>query len=363
MDDGYLDTTPLRPPPPGHKSNFVNPESRSYQLVIAISVLSFLTIIFTSSRIYTRTRVTHSFGIDDLCDMPGGGILGIHLWDVNLRRYLFYAKASLADSTFFRICNTLIKVSFFLFYRRLFRPVTHVKVMVWVGIALVTTFCVAYIIIDIVACAPWPSEHGWLDPNTMKRCGAIAPKLVTAGAYFSVLTDFYILAIPLQQVPQLRLSKRRKVGLSFIFLTGLLACGAGLTNLILRQTPGLQDTSDFSWTLVPIYATCVGPVRGPPYEHRQVLSSWIRARRSPHHSSAGGESSANLTPDRPHGPHHGGATPPTAPADPPQLPRVPNSTLSGMLEEHAREPVHKRERGGVGKNFGGNGHPRIEHEV
>lgn len=65
MDGGYLDTTPIRPPPPGHKSNFVDPESRSYQLVIVVSVLSFLTIIFTSVRVYTRLRITHSFGIDD----------------------------------------------------------------------------------------------------------------------------------------------------------------------------------------------------------------------------------------------------------------------------------------------------------
>lgn len=65
MDDGYLDTTPVRPPPPGHKSNFVDPESRSYQLVIVIAVLSFLTILFTSARVYTRLRITHSFGIDD----------------------------------------------------------------------------------------------------------------------------------------------------------------------------------------------------------------------------------------------------------------------------------------------------------
>ncbi|KAK8124365.1 NAD(P)-binding protein [Apiospora kogelbergensis] len=239
MDGGYLDTTPIRPPPPGHKSNFVDPESRSYQLVIVVSVLSFLTIIFTSVRVYTRLRITHSFGIDDFCYMPGGGILGIHLWDVSLRRYIGYTK-----------------VSFFLFYRRLFRPVTQVKIMVWIGISLVVTFCVAYMVIDTVSCAPWPSEHGgWLDPGVTRRCSAIAPNLVTAGAYFSVLTDFYILAIPLQQVPKLRLSKRRKVGVSLVFLTGLLACGTGLTNLIFRQKKGILDPADFSWTIIPIYAT------------------------------------------------------------------------------------------------------------
>lgn len=116
----------------------------------------------------------------------------------------------------------LIKVSFLLFYRRLFRPVTHVAVMVWVGIALVVTFSIVYTILMPVACAPWPSESGWDDQRMALRCNNIATPLGTARSYFSVLTDFYILIIPLHQVPQLRLSTRRKLGVSFIFLTGFM---------------------------------------------------------------------------------------------------------------------------------------------
>lgn len=134
-----------------------------------------------------------------------------------------FVQGSLADSVLFQICVTLIKVSFLLLYRRLFRPVTHIKLMVWIGISLVVTFCVAFIIVVVVACAPWPSEHdGWLDQGMAQRCNDLVVPLITAAAYFSVLTDFYILAIPLHQVPQLRLSRKRKIGISFIFLTGLL---------------------------------------------------------------------------------------------------------------------------------------------
>ncbi|KAK8048181.1 hypothetical protein PG994_009911, partial [Apiospora phragmitis] len=264
------------------------------------------------------------------------------------------------------ICLVLIKVSFLLLYRRLFRPVTLVKAMVWTGISLLVASTVVYIIMMPVACSPWPSEHDdWLDLGMAERCAIIGSNLITAMAYFSVITDFYILIIPLHQVPQLRLSTGRKVGISFIFLT---AIAAGLTNLIFRQNKTSMDPADFSWNIVPIYASwCVNSNHLPPREHLTLgklfkadtaiwriamaeinvglialsmpvilaqfvgrltgmgksLSSWIRNRRTPPHSIVGDASDSDLTtagadqsPRTPHRqlPHH----------------QIPDATLSGM---------------------------------
>ncbi|KAI1376583.1 hypothetical protein F4677DRAFT_418981 [Hypoxylon crocopeplum] len=351
MDPGYLDTTPMRPPPPGQTSNFVDPVSRSFQLEIVITVTIVLVVLFVSSRIYTRLRITHSFGADDwLCIVatiftlsysalilkllwkPGGGILGIHLWDVPLSHYIIYQKASLADAVLIRICNTLIKVAFFVFYFRLFHPIKHVRVMIWAGMAAVIVFCLAFVIVDLVACSPRPNEHGgWLDPSMLDRCNRIAPPLITGAAYFSVITDFYILFIPLHQVPTFGLSQKRKIGISFIFLTGLLACGAGLTNLVIRSNKKVFDTADFSWTIVPVYITSILEINvgliclsmpvifvlfvGRFTNLSNTLSSWVGERRARRHGS--GESSAHLTPDH---------------SVSPQLPSVlsPTPTLTGM---------------------------------
>ncbi|KAI2615507.1 hypothetical protein GGR54DRAFT_292718 [Hypoxylon sp. NC1633] len=330
MDPGYLDTTPVRPPPPGQTSNFTNPESRSYQLIIIIAVFTALIAILVSLRIYARLRITRSFGADDwLCIAatvltlsysalilkllwrPGGGILGIHLWDVPLSHFVEYQKGSLADSVLIRITNTTIKLAFLVFYLRLFYPVTHVRYMIWAGMAAVTTFCVVFVILDIVACAPWPSEQGnWIAPSLLDRCDRIAVDLITAGAYFSVITDFYILFLPLHQIPKLGLSRKRKIGVSLIFLTGLLATGAGLTNLIIRSNRKVFDSSDFTWTIVPVYATSLAEINVGLLCHSlpvvfvlfigrfsslgKSVSSWIRERRSPPQSV--GDSSPNSAP-------------------------------------------------------------------
>lgn len=95
--------------------------------------------------------------------------------------------------------------------------------MIWLGMGAVITFCVVFIIIDLVACSPWPNEHlGWIDPSLTERCSNIAPDLVTAGAYFNVISDFYTLFIPLHLLPTLNFSNKKKAGFSLIFLTGLL---------------------------------------------------------------------------------------------------------------------------------------------
>lgn len=45
-------------------------------------------------------------------------------------------------------------------------------------------------------------------------------KLVIAGSVFSVVTDFLVLGIPIMRVWHLRLSVRRKIGVTSIFMTG-----------------------------------------------------------------------------------------------------------------------------------------------
>jgi hypothetical protein len=95
--------------------------------------------------------------------------------------------------------------------------------MVWVGMFAVISFCIAFVITDLVACVPRSDEpRGWVDPSLLARCNSIAPGFITAGAWFNVFTDFYILVIPLHMVPKLGLSRNRQIGVALIFLTGLL---------------------------------------------------------------------------------------------------------------------------------------------
>ncbi|KAK8042898.1 hypothetical protein PG994_013381 [Apiospora phragmitis] len=217
MKDDYLDTTPARPPPPGVESNFDNPESHSYQLVIVIAVMTALLVLFTVGRVYTRLRVTKSWGADD----------------------------PMVNSVLVRSANTLIKCAFFVFYLRLFGTKDHIRTMIWAGIVVVVAFYIAWLISYLVCAVP--GKGGYLDPGYQKQMANIPTKLITAAAYVSVFSDLYILFIPMHQIPNLGLSYKRKWGISFIFLTGLLATTAGVINIIFRHNHSILDFTDITW--------------------------------------------------------------------------------------------------------------------
>lgn len=65
MDSGYLDNTPVVPPPPGQTPNFTDPVSRGYQLVAVIVVTMVLIVLFLAGRLYVRLKLTKSFAADD----------------------------------------------------------------------------------------------------------------------------------------------------------------------------------------------------------------------------------------------------------------------------------------------------------
>ena len=60
-----LDDYPFQPPPPGQKSNFVDPESRGPVIVAVCSTfVSFMWLVLLS-RLYSKARVICKVGWDD----------------------------------------------------------------------------------------------------------------------------------------------------------------------------------------------------------------------------------------------------------------------------------------------------------
>ena len=51
--------------PPGVTSNFVNPVSDAYQLIIINVICILLCVLLIGARLYSKTRVTHNLGWDD----------------------------------------------------------------------------------------------------------------------------------------------------------------------------------------------------------------------------------------------------------------------------------------------------------
>ncbi|KAK8052252.1 hypothetical protein PG993_003637 [Apiospora rasikravindrae] len=214
----------------------------------------------------------------------------------------------MVNSVLVRSANTTIKCAFFVFYLRLFGPKDHIRSMVWAGIAVVLTFYIAWLIAYLVCAVP--GEGGYLDPGYQKQMADIPTKLITAAAYISVLSDLYILFIPMHQIPNLGLSYKRKWGISLIFLTGLVATTAGIINVIFRHNKTILDFSDITWSGQYVLMTslvecnlgmvCLSmPVVLALFVGRitafgQSLGSWVNVRKAHRHGA--GDSASDLAP-------------------------------------------------------------------
>lgn len=270
-DPATLAITPAKPAPPGITSNLINSESRAWNVELAVGITLAPALLLVALRIYARLGLARKLGIDDyicvfatattivfngivlsLLDHPAGGALGRHIWDVSLLKLFEYQWPSVVEAIFLRISNTLIKVSLLTFYLRIFVPVRRLTLMIWAGLIAVVGFLLAFLIAALILCLP---QAGQTTARLIipKRCFNELPEFTTAGTIFSVVTDLYILFIPIHLLPSLKLSRKRKAAVAGVFFIGFFACLAGITNLVIRfvrYPPNVLN--DFTWDIIDI---------------------------------------------------------------------------------------------------------------
>ncbi|PVI07773.1 hypothetical protein DM02DRAFT_637636 [Periconia macrospinosa] len=112
----------------------------------------------------------------------------------------------------------LLKLCLLFFFIRVFES-RGIRRLLWGTIAFVTIWGALYCFIAIFQCRPisyfWKNWDG-LHRGTCLDINAIP----TSHAVISVVIDFWILAVPLWQVPKLHMRWQKKVGIGFMFSVG-----------------------------------------------------------------------------------------------------------------------------------------------
>lgn len=125
---------------------------------------------------------------------------------------LILCQTILIITILYPVVAIFVKATFLVFYMRIFSPVQRTVYLLWTGICTIVLFYVLTIVLYIYFTLPIGSE---------KHQPALLNTSVAQGV-FSVITDFYILAVPIGSTLELHLSNRRKIGLCAVFATGLL---------------------------------------------------------------------------------------------------------------------------------------------
>lgn len=112
-----------------------------------------------------------------------------------------------------------------MFYRRLVEGSCSMnfKRSVWAGILFLVIYTVVFQILAMVTCNPLEAFWMQYDPNyTGYKCMSndAQIKIVTVAGALSVVTDFYSVILPASLLLRIRISRRQKMGLLFVFSVG-----------------------------------------------------------------------------------------------------------------------------------------------
>ena len=112
------------------------------------------------------------------------------------------------------------KLSILLLYLRLFAPNRPTKYLIYFGI--ISNFLWYTTVFVLIACSCIPRHsQTWIEGTTAPLCKDAA-KRIYVQSIFNVISDFYILIIPIPVVWSLQMPTAKKIGVSLIFMTGLL---------------------------------------------------------------------------------------------------------------------------------------------
>jgi hypothetical protein len=170
---------------------------------------------------------------------------GKHIWDVHVTTLMniSHPRQVIAILVVYPILVFFIKLSILLLYYRLFW-VNHLQRRgVVIGIVVMILFYVPYLGSQIYAVITCTSEYQIAHDNFCRT----ENWTTLSGGVLNVLTDFYILIIPLPCLLKLEIQIRQKIGLCCIFLAGLVACIISIARVIIMAKT--LKLTDFAWNI------------------------------------------------------------------------------------------------------------------
>ncbi|KAG7410192.1 Satratoxin biosynthesis SC1 cluster protein 4 [Fusarium oxysporum f. sp. raphani] len=232
-----------------------DPKSR-VPFIIGLTVgLTSLSTILTSLRLYTRTVVLHTAGLDDVAVAVAQFLtiglaiatcleahfgLGRHMGLLTEEELVSQAKSLFAAIQTYIWGLCIIKVAFLLQYRRIFN-------VIWIRKAAlgVIAFSVTWNILQSTLCSLACVPIALFVPSRQGRCIDSLPVWLTA-AGINIITDFIVFALPLPAIKSLHLPMKQKILLSGVVCLGFFTCIVSIVRLPALHL--VMKSPDTSWT-------------------------------------------------------------------------------------------------------------------
>ncbi|KAF2867712.1 hypothetical protein BDV95DRAFT_444041, partial [Massariosphaeria phaeospora] len=259
-------------PPPGVAPNLIDPPTIGYYVLGAGSVLMLIMLVCVALRLYMAIRVRGHFAAADWTTVAAVigtcyyfivvcfGVqkvgFGTHMYDLSLLHMKTKETAiiSFMSNGPTHLIWPCAKSTFFLMYLQLFRPLKWLRYSCYVGLALNWAFYVSISITQMVITAPAPGQpwaESFATPSYLRTF-----KLCVPTASFSLVSDVYIMALPMIAISHLQLSTAKKFGVGAMFGTGFICCCASSLS-IYWQYRIFKNQSDYTYYVIFVFLTYI----------------------------------------------------------------------------------------------------------
>ncbi|KAI4117586.1 MAG: hypothetical protein LQ345_002217 [Seirophora villosa] len=172
--------------------------------------------------------------------------LGRHQWDISLLDFTELNPLLMVADVGYCVVILLAKLPILLQYIRIFMPSRSgpiylaTQTLIWTNLL----FYIAFAFAVIFQCTP--RAKIW-NHDVSGSCINVQALFLVGGSW-NVLSDFAILILPVAPIWRLQVSRRKKIGISLVFGTGLFACIASVVRLVYNVQ--FLKTSDLNYHIV-----------------------------------------------------------------------------------------------------------------
>ncbi|KAI0809842.1 hypothetical protein GGR55DRAFT_679072 [Xylaria sp. FL0064] len=247
----------------------ISPLTYSGRAVVATASVSFfLSLSFTLLRIWARTlRSVTPFLLEDyfcyialpfsvfrrlLSSVAIRGGVGYHIEQLQPFQIQLFSKTTFIAMILYAVALGFIKLSIARTFQRIY--FTHkFKIAAYIGMGLVASWVLQTIFIGALICEP--VQLNW-DPHVRGHCGNQQAAFTSVSAV-DILTDIYLLLLPMRPLYRLKVSTTQKIYLALIFSGAFVTVAVTVVRLYLVFA---IDYEDLSYSVpTTLYLTIIQP--------------------------------------------------------------------------------------------------------
>lgn len=296
-----LSAIPIRPPPPGISSNFVDPPTLAPTILAVNIVMMTWALLFVVIRLYVNFHARRGLATDDyFCIISTVLVVGwtglnfttlryaVHIYDIPLAAVTAsYNKRFYAVNLMIGLSLFFAKSTILILYFRIFAVGKKNTRSIRFGLAWCFLIYLNNILMPTYFCAPRIGER-WGSSTCSERCSRFVIYAMILSA-FSLALDLYIFILPVPMILRLQMSRKRRVSILGIFGTAFLGIIAAVARLLYqiklyKVNDGQWDTAltDLCITVEINVAIIVGsiPAFASFFNRQMPGASWLAAIRS-----------------------------------------------------------------------------------